>query len=210
LNRLYTHDGSTTIQIKEWDECYHSKHGAVKAQHVFIKMDCLYFKTNKFQYWNWFWYDWMHLLLEGKKINQSITWGETYHLEELVPWITSKNWMLWITKVFWKMHQSNGEKRESEMIFINKRKQCLKDWWFGQIWSDLWCFRLSCATRNGVLQYSKNVWCTQNNGVLTYAARGVVKSMIEVGFKVENGSPREKRNVSCKKIVVNWFLFFLF
>jgi tRNA U34 5-methylaminomethyl-2-thiouridine-forming methyltransferase MnmC len=46
----------------------------------------------------------------------------------------------------------------------------------------------------------------KNNGVLvTYAARGVVKrSMIEVGFKVEKlAGPREKRNVSCKKIVVN-------
>jgi 4-hydroxy-3-methylbut-2-enyl diphosphate reductase IspH len=40
LNReiIHTLDGSTTIQIKEWDECYHSKHGAIQeAQHVFIK-----------------------------------------------------------------------------------------------------------------------------------------------------------------------------
>jgi hypothetical protein len=37
LNReiIQTLDGSTTIQIKEWDECYHSKHGAIQeAQHV--------------------------------------------------------------------------------------------------------------------------------------------------------------------------------
>jgi tRNA U34 5-methylaminomethyl-2-thiouridine-forming methyltransferase MnmC len=40
LNReiIHTLDGSTTIQIKEWDECYHSKHGAIQeAQHVFLK-----------------------------------------------------------------------------------------------------------------------------------------------------------------------------
>ena len=35
---LHTHDGSTTIHIEEWDECYHSKFGAIQeAYHVFIK-----------------------------------------------------------------------------------------------------------------------------------------------------------------------------
>ena len=35
---IHTQDGSTTIHIKEWNECYHSKHGAIQeAQHVFIK-----------------------------------------------------------------------------------------------------------------------------------------------------------------------------
>jgi len=35
---ITTGDGSTTIQIEDWDEQYHSKHGAVQeAYHVFIK-----------------------------------------------------------------------------------------------------------------------------------------------------------------------------
>ena len=35
---IQTLDGSTTIHLKEWDECYHSKHGAIQeAQHVFIQ-----------------------------------------------------------------------------------------------------------------------------------------------------------------------------
>jgi len=35
---ITTADGSTTIQIEDWDEQYHSKHGAVQeAYHVFIK-----------------------------------------------------------------------------------------------------------------------------------------------------------------------------
>ena len=35
---IRTNDGSTTIQITEWNECYHSKFGAIQeAQHVFIK-----------------------------------------------------------------------------------------------------------------------------------------------------------------------------
>jgi len=35
---ITTADGSKTIQIEEWDEQYHSKHGAIQeANHVFIK-----------------------------------------------------------------------------------------------------------------------------------------------------------------------------
>jgi len=35
---ITTADGSKTIQLKEWDEQYHSKHGAIQeAYHVFIK-----------------------------------------------------------------------------------------------------------------------------------------------------------------------------
>ncbi|WP_037315409.1 tRNA (5-methylaminomethyl-2-thiouridine)(34)-methyltransferase MnmD [Salegentibacter sp. Hel_I_6] len=36
---IKTGDGSVTIHLSEWDEQYHSKHGAIQeAQHVFIKM----------------------------------------------------------------------------------------------------------------------------------------------------------------------------
>ena len=35
---IQTQDGSTTIYLPEWEESYHSKHGAVQeAYHVFIK-----------------------------------------------------------------------------------------------------------------------------------------------------------------------------
>jgi len=35
---IVTRDGSTTIRLPEWDECYHSTHGAIQeAYHVFIK-----------------------------------------------------------------------------------------------------------------------------------------------------------------------------
>ena len=35
---IQTLDGSTTIHLPDWDECYHSKHGAIQeAYHVFIQ-----------------------------------------------------------------------------------------------------------------------------------------------------------------------------
>ena len=43
---IKTSDGSTTIHIKDWDECYHSKHGAIQeAEHVFIKNGLCLFKN---------------------------------------------------------------------------------------------------------------------------------------------------------------------
>ena len=41
---ITTSDGSTTIQIEEWNEQYHSIHGAIQeANHVFIKHGLLFF-----------------------------------------------------------------------------------------------------------------------------------------------------------------------
>ncbi|WP_053992164.1 tRNA (5-methylaminomethyl-2-thiouridine)(34)-methyltransferase MnmD [Mangrovimonas sp. TPBH4] len=45
---ITTGDGSKTIQIEDWDEQYHSKHGAIQeAQHVFIKHG-LHYKIENF------------------------------------------------------------------------------------------------------------------------------------------------------------------
>jgi len=41
---IITEDGSTTIQIPEWNEQYHSTHGAIQeAQHVYIQNGFLYY-----------------------------------------------------------------------------------------------------------------------------------------------------------------------
>ena len=45
---IITSDGSTTIHIPEWDEQYHSKHGAIQeAYHVFIKHGLSLFSKEK-------------------------------------------------------------------------------------------------------------------------------------------------------------------
>ncbi len=41
---IKTEDGSVTIHLPEWNEQYHSKHGAVQeARHVFLKMGLFYY-----------------------------------------------------------------------------------------------------------------------------------------------------------------------
>jgi tRNA U34 5-methylaminomethyl-2-thiouridine-forming methyltransferase MnmC len=45
---IITADGSSTIHIPEWDEQYHSKHGAIQeAYHVFIKHGLLHFISSE-------------------------------------------------------------------------------------------------------------------------------------------------------------------
>ena len=44
---ITTADGSKTIQIEDWNEQYHSVHGAIQeAEHVYIKSGLLYFCNN--------------------------------------------------------------------------------------------------------------------------------------------------------------------
>ncbi|MFI1770772.1 tRNA (5-methylaminomethyl-2-thiouridine)(34)-methyltransferase MnmD [Thalassobellus citreus] len=46
---VITGDGSSTIHLPEWDEQYHSKHGAIQeAYHVFIKHGLHYFCDSEF------------------------------------------------------------------------------------------------------------------------------------------------------------------
>ncbi|RUA08922.1 MAG: SAM-dependent methyltransferase [Flavobacteriia bacterium] len=45
---IITSDGSSSIYLPEWDEPYHSKHGAIQeAYHVFIKSGLEYFKEKE-------------------------------------------------------------------------------------------------------------------------------------------------------------------
>src|SRR5690554_2338605 len=45
---LKTNDGSLTIYLPEWNESYHSKHGAIQeAYHVFIKNGLDFFSDKK-------------------------------------------------------------------------------------------------------------------------------------------------------------------
>lgn len=47
---ITTADGSKTIQIEEWNEQYHSKHGAVQeANHVYLEHGLLFLFLNSIE-----------------------------------------------------------------------------------------------------------------------------------------------------------------
>jgi tRNA U34 5-methylaminomethyl-2-thiouridine-forming methyltransferase MnmC len=66
------------------------------------------------------------------------------------------------------------------MISLTKKEAIVwRDWWFGQVRSDLfWCFGYRATELWSTAIFKKMYDALKNNGVLvTYAARGVVKEV---------------------------------
>lgn len=213
---IITSDGSTTIHIPEWDEQYHSKHGAIQeAYHVFIKMGLDLFQEDL-------------SILEigfGTGLNAFITYLEAqkrklsidYIGVEAYPVAQAEVQKLNYVKelgaqetqeVFDKLHAvSWGEKHSiTENFCILKREQFFKDIEdddaynliyfdaFGaRVQPDLWTEEIFKIMYKSL----------KNNGVLvTYAAKGSVRrAMQAVGFIVERleGPPGKREMLRATK-----------
>lgn len=209
---IQTLDGSTTIHLKEWDECYHSKHGAIQeAQHVFIKNGLSLFQNRNVSILEIGFGTGLNAfitLLESKKMQQSIDYVgvEAYPISE--DEVISMNYVTELnateeSAIFDKMHKSNwGEKNHLSADFIlTKRKQFFEEIddinQFDLIYFDAFGYRVQPELWSTAI-FEKMYKALKSNGVLvTYAARGVVKrSMIEVGFTVEKlAGPPGKREM---------------
>jgi tRNA U34 5-methylaminomethyl-2-thiouridine-forming methyltransferase MnmC len=208
---IHTEDGSTTIRIADWDECYHSKHGAIQeAYHVFIKNGLSLFIGKPI------------CVLEigfGTGLNAFITFVESkkygpikYTGVEAYPIsakeVTQMNYVSELNanefqSVFDLMHESDWEKEIllSENFSLTKRKLFFdqiddKDK-FDLIYFDAFGFRVQPELWR--LDIFKRMHAAlKNSGILvTYAARGVVKrNLQEAGFRVEKlAGPPGKREM---------------
>ncbi|MFV5685426.1 tRNA (5-methylaminomethyl-2-thiouridine)(34)-methyltransferase MnmD [Flavobacterium sp. GB2R13] len=209
---IQTLDGSTTIYLQEWDECYHSKHGAIQeAQHVFIKNGLSLFQNKQISILEIGFGTGLNAFitfLEASKMNQSIDYVgvEAYPIsaEEVV----SMNYVDELnasneSPVFKKMHESNWEEKIvlKDDFTLTKRKQFFKEIddfeKFDLIYFDAFGYRVQPELWSTAI-FKKMYNALKPNSVLvTYAARGVVKrSMIEVGFTVEKlAGPPGKREM---------------
>jgi len=209
---IKTLDGSTTIHLEEWNESYHSKHGAIQeAKHVFIMNGLSLFENNPVSIMETGFGTGLNAFitfLESENKNQKIDYvgveGYPVNAEEVL----AMNYVeeleaLEFRNIFEEMHKSEwGEKIEiSSRFSLTKRKQ-----FFDEI-NDLEIFDLIYFDAFGY-RVQPELWSTEifqkmynslkPNGVLvTYAARGVVKrSMISVGFTVEKlAGPPGKREM---------------
>lgn len=209
---IKTLDGSTTIHLQEWDECYHSKHGAIQeAKHVFIKNGLSLFENNPVT------------ILEigfGTGLNAFITFLESNQKKQKIDYVgveaypvdasevlemnyVSELEALEFDNIFAEMHKSNwNEKVEISADFsLTKRKQFFDEIddfeIFDLIYFDAFGYRVQPELWSTEI-FRKMYKSLKPNGVLvTYAARGVVKrSMIEVGFTVEKlAGPPGKREM---------------
>ena len=218
-----TGDGSTTIQITDWNEQYHSMHGAVQeARHVFLKMG-LDFWMNENPDQNT-----LHILeigfgtglnalltlmhAEKSSVNLLYEGVEAYPVssEELAQlnYLEAADAQAF-EAVFEKMHQTPWEQTETitEAFQLKKRKQTfetLED----QDQHDLIYFDAFGARVQPELWeepiFQKMFNALKPGGVLvTYAAKGSVRrAMQAVGFKVERlpGPPGKREMLRAVKV----------
>ena len=198
---IQTADGSTTIHLPEWDENYHSKHGAIQeAKHVFIQNGLSLFAGKSIRILEIGFGTGLNAFityLESKQLNINIDYVgvEAYPVSELE--IESMNYVDELnasdhSKIFENMHLTLWEEKAkiSNDFSLTKRQQ------FFDTIDDVDSFDLIYFDAFGY-RVQPELWSTEifmrmfnslkSGGILvTYAARGVVKrSMIEVGFTVE-------------------------
>nr|WP_315197077.1 tRNA (5-methylaminomethyl-2-thiouridine)(34)-methyltransferase MnmD [uncultured Flavobacterium sp.] len=214
---IHTSDGSTTIHIKEWDECYHSKHGAIQeAKHVFIKNGLALFPNQKVSVLEIGFGTGLNAFityLEAQKLGQTIDYVgvEAYPISEEE--LQSMNYpeelnALDSKPIFDKMHALNWEEKNdlSESFSLTKRKQFFEEIddveKFDLIYFDAFGYRVQPELWS-VSVFERMFKSLKNNSVLvTYAARGVIKrNMIEVGFTVEKlaGPPGKREMFRARK-----------
>lgn len=198
---ITTEDGSKTIQIEDWDEQYHSKHGAVQeAYHVFIEHGLRLFKNESIN------------LLEigfGTGLNALITLLEAPRQQLSIDYVgveafpVSKQEVDALDycqqldandqqEVFQKMHSSPWEETisiTSDFSLLKQKKdfkEIDEENLFNLIYFDAFGARVQPELWTEEI-FLKMYHALKRNGVLvTYAAKGSVRrAMQAVGFTVE-------------------------
>jgi len=215
---IITSDGSSTIHLPEWDEQYHSKHGAIQeAKHVFIKSGLSLFSNKNISILEIGFGTGLNsfiTFLEAPKFNLDINYVgveaypvATEEIEKLnyVSELNANNF----ENTFRQMHQQQWEiKNEITTNFtLTKRKQ-----FFNEI-NDEHAFDLIYFDAFGA-RVQPELWtedvfklmynALKDGGVLvTYSAKGSVRrAMLSVGFKVERlpGPPGKREMLRATKL----------
>lgn len=198
---ITTSDGSTTIRIADWDECYHSKHGAiVEARHVFIQNGLSLFGNEPVSILEIGFGTGLNAFitfLESEKKGQNIEYTGVEAFPLAADEVAAMNYVGELDAAdyaleFAKLHDSLWEQpiALSKSFTITKRRQFFDSIddieRFDLIYFDAFGYRVQPELWSTEI-FQKMYNALKPNGVLvTYAARGVVKrSMIEVGFTVE-------------------------
>ena len=215
---IITSDGSSTIHLPEWDEQYHSKHGAIQeAKHVFIKSGLSLFSNKNISILEIGFGTGLNsfiTFLEAPKFNLDINYVgvEAYpvaneEIEKLnyVSELNANNF----ENTFRQMHQQQWEiKNEITTNFtLTKRKQFFNEindeHTFDLIYFDAFGARVQPELwTEDVFKLMYNA--LKDGGVLvTYSAKGSVRrAMLSVGFKVERlpGPPGKREMLRATKL----------
>ncbi len=207
---IQTQDGSTTIHLPDWDESYHSKHGAIQeAYHVFIKSGLSLFEGKPVSILEIGFGTGLNAFityLEAKKSNQIIDYVgvEAYPValsEALQMNYVSELNALNESAIFNTMHQTTWDEKQliSNDFSLLKRKQLFQDIsdvnQYDLIYFDAFGFRVQPELWS--LEIFQKMYTSMKLGgiLVTYACRSSIKkAMLECGFKVEKlpGAPGKR------------------
>jgi len=214
---ITTADGSTTIHIEEWNEQYHSKHGAVQeAYHVFIKNGLSLFSNQELAILEIGFGTGLNAFitfLEAKKTNLTIDYDGVEAFPVAVKELQQLNYVETLNakvheKQFGLMHECSWESYHeiSANFRLKKRKQDFKTIQqkdaYHLIYFDAFGARVQPELWTELL-FQKMYVALKPKGVLvTYAAKGSVRrAMQAVGFLVERlpGPPGKREMLRAKK-----------
>ena len=218
---IITSDGSTTIHLPDWNEQYHSKHGAIQeAYHVFIKSGLEQVETDDIS------------ILEigfGTGLNAFITFLESQNRNLKIDYVGVEAYPVstdevqnlnYISElkatsfadVFQKMHDTSWEEKHqiSSGFQLTKRKQFFEDVEdknaFDVIYFDAFGARNQPELWTEPI-FQKMYEALKEGGILTtYAAKGSVRrAMLAVGFEVERlpGPPGKREMLRAKKVLTS-------
>jgi len=215
---IQTKDGSTTIHLPDWDESYHSKHGAIQeAYHVFIKNGLLLFGQKPI------------CVLEigfGTGLNAFITYLEAKKNNQLIEYVGVEGYPVTNDEalqmnypdqidsseqnIFNKMHECDWEQKNQVVknFTLTKRKQFFQDIKeenaFDLIYFDAFGFRVQPELWSEAV-FASMFKALKTDGVLvTYACRtSIKKAMLSAGFSVEKlpGAPGKREMLRAIKAI---------
>ena len=216
---ITTNDGSKTIHLPDWNESYHSKHGAVQeAQHVFIKSGLCEISKAEIG------------ILEigfGTGLNAMLTMNKAKETDQLIEYTGLEAYPVSIEELkdlqydslpeiegnvdqFWQLHSSKWNdlfeitptfSLLKTQAFLNEFNPTVNTYdliyfdAFGpRVQPDMWTLEI----------FQKLYSSMENEGVfVTYCAKGQVRrDLIEAGFKVEKipGPPGKREMLRGRKI----------
>lgn len=211
---IITSDGSTTIHIPEWDEQYHSKHGAIQeAYHVFIKSGLEHVNKEELAILEIGFGTGLNCFITAIESNKNIDYVGVEAYPVAVDEIKQLNYVAALNvqnseSLFKKIHETAWEEKHqiNETFSLIKRKQFFKDISdvevFDLIYFDAFGARVQPElwTEDIFLRMYKSL---KNEGVLvTYSAKGSVRRAMEtVGFSVERlpGPPGKREMLRATK-----------
>lgn len=214
---ILTADGSSTIYLPQWDENYHSKHGAIQeAKHVFIKHGLSLFSERKITILEIGFGTGLNsfiTFLEAKKLNIEVdyvgveAYPVAYEELEKLNYVSELD-ALNFKSVFDEMHQQKWETKNeiSAKFLLTKRQQLFHEIndekAFDLIYFDAFGARVQPELWTEEI-FEAMFKALKSGGVLvTYCAKGSVRrAMLKVGFLVEKlpGPPGKREMLRATK-----------